>query len=637
MSSNTSPILNILPVDVLSYLVEQVIDDEESLKSLSHTNRAFRLLSLPRLQSHTVILDISTGLKGQNGVLDPVFKTINDFNHGKNFRIPSHVRVLEIRDRWAAKHSRLHTPRKKIEEFVDALYSFLGKCISLRKFLRDGYEHEGFKTTDLIKKVLELPKLKVLCLKIHQDTQWCFNETPKFEEYECASTLSKETGEHGLACLSIALPMSLNRPWWDEVWVLCRQIIINNVHTLKHLYFDGPDLEQIVDGMATNSLAKIRLLTLRFRMGFDPIQFCNVLGLTEAVDRKDPSEIQDDAVTSLRRIEFESLQNGGGYADDNTTASDILPYLRTPHIKRSQIFGPSSQISFVNGGMEQVVNPLLMHLSTYEALQFVELQDSSNKTWIENVLNMLASYHGESLRTIMLHQISVDLCYKLGRDPGPIDRLSALRRLEILHHRTSFFWSIDALWKVIKIRNTISEVQIIMRHSPTGLSRRLFRPSIGSYNSFPRRLLTPIYSTAFYLHNRRNKIDTSHYCSQDGELFPSTRVITSHRQRLGASNTDQLDIITYLSHMLNTKRLAKEQQLFPKPQDQAFGPELQNEAAAFSTFVGGMPECLKLFQLEYIQKTGTDPCEMISRDGDAWRKMDGEWVYEKVLTDLWPW
>ncbi|KAK6513706.1 hypothetical protein TWF506_008145 [Arthrobotrys conoides] len=637
MDSNTSPILNILPVDVLSYLVEQIIDDEESLKSLSHTNRAFRLLSLPRLRSHTVILDISTGLKGQNGVLGPVFKTINDFNQENNFRIPSHVRVLEIRDRWPANYSRFHTSQRMITEFVDALFAFIGKCISLRKFLRDGYEHEGFKTTDLIRKVLELPKLKVLCLKIHQDRQWWFNETPKFEEYECASTLSRETGERGLACLSIALPMSLERPWWDEVWVLCRQIMINNIATLKHLYFDGPDLEQIVNGMHTNSLADLRLLTLRFRMGFDPEQFCAVLGLTEPIDQRDTSRIHNDAVTTLRRLEFENLQNSGSYVGDNTTAADILPYLRTPNIKRSQIFGPSSRISFSNGAMEQNENPLLTHLPTYEALQFVELQDSSSKTWVENTLDALASYHGESLRTIMLHQISIDLCYKPGRDPGPISRFSALRRLEILHHRTSFFWSIDSLWKIIKTRNTISEVQITMRHSPTGLSHRLFRPSIGNHNSFPRRILTPIYSTAFYLHNRRNRVDTSQYTSRDGELVPSTRVITSYRQMLGDSHTDRLYISSYLSHMLHIKRLAKELQLFPEPQDQAFGPELQNEAEAFSTFVGGIPDCLKLFQLQYIQKTGADPGETIRRDGDSWRKVGGEWVYEKVLTELLTW
>ncbi|KAF3192032.1 hypothetical protein TWF106_008511 [Orbilia oligospora] len=637
MDSTTSPILNILPVDVLSYLVEQIINDEDSLKSLSHTNRAFRLLSLPRLRSHTVILDISTGLRGQNGVLDPVFRTINDFNQEKNFRIPSHVRVLEIRDRWSAAHSRLHISQKSITEFVNALFTFLGKCISLRKLLRDGYEHEGFKTTDLIRKVLDLPKLKVLCLKIHQDRQWWFNETPKFEEYECASTLSKETGEKGLACLSVALPMSLDRSWWDEVWKLCRHIMISNIKTLKHLYFDGPDLEQIVKGMRANSLADIRLSTLRFRMGFDPTQFCAVLGLTELDDQNEDSEIRSDAVTPLRRLEFEFLENSGSFINDNA-AVEIFRYFRTPNIKRSQIFGPSTVYSYTNGVMEPFGNPLLTHLSTYQALQFVELQGSSSKTWIENMLDTLARYHGESLNTIMLNQISIDFLYTSGRDLGPIDKFSSLRRLEILHRKTSFFWSIDSLWKIIKIRNTISEVQITMLRSPSGISSRLFRPSIGNHSSFPRRILTPIYSTAFYLHNRRNKIDISHYTSQDGELFASTKVITSYRQMLGDSSTDRLYISSYLRHMLHTKRLPSEQLFFPEPKDQAFGPELQNEAEAFSTFVCGIPDCLRLFQLEYVDKTGAEPGEVAKRDGgDVWKKIGGEWVYEKGLIELLPW
>ncbi|KAK6339844.1 hypothetical protein TWF718_009234 [Orbilia javanica] len=640
MDSTASPILNILPVDILSYLVEQIIDDEESLKALSHTNRALRLLSLPRLRSHTVILDISTGLKGQT-TLDPVFKTISDFNQEKNFRIPSLVRVLEIRDRWAEQHSRLHTPQRTIKEFVDALHTFLGKCIGLRKFLRDGYEHYEFKTTDLIREVLKLPKLKVLCLKIHQDRQWWFNETPKFEEYECADTLSKETGGRGLACLSIALPMTLDRPWWDEVWDLCRNILIDNTHTLKHLYFDGPDLEVIVDGMAENSLADIRLLSLRFRMGFGSEKFLEVLGLTQPTDEMNLSELQEDAATYLRRIEFQdpqSIAHGGATeVGGGSTSDDILPYMRTPNIKRLQVFGESRMFTYTNGMVERVESPTLIHLSTYPGLQHAELQSSVARTWNEERLSSLASIHGRTLRTLMLHQVSVASYYRVDNDPGAFGGFSALRRLEILQDRTSFFWSIDALWNIINTKNTISEVQITMRHSPTGISHRLFRPSIGGHNSFPRRILTPIYSTAFYLHNRRNKIDTSQYLSRSGELFPSTRVITSYRQMLGDSSTDQLAISSYMGHMLHTKRLSGEQQLFPAPRGQTSGPELQNEAVAFSAFVDGIPECLKLFQLQYIQKTGADPCEMISRHGDAWRKVDGEWVYEKVLTELLPW
>ncbi|KAK6523488.1 hypothetical protein TWF281_001469 [Arthrobotrys megalospora] len=634
MDLTTPRILQMLPVDVLSYLVEQIIDDKESLKALSQTNRAFRLFTLPRLRSHTVILDISTGLEGGH-LLDPVFRTISDFNNERNFRIPSHVRVLEIRDRWPAKAARACNFQRAINEFVDALYIFLSRCIGLRKFLRDGYEHWGFKTTDLIQKVLELPKLKVLCLKIHQDRQWWFNETPKFEEYECADTLTKETGERGLACLSIGLPMSLARPWWDEVWVLCRQIMLTNVRTLKHLYFDGPDLEQIVNGMASNSLAEIRLSTLRFRMGFNPVKFRDVLGLREVVDYKRSSEVRTDAATSLRRIEFQDLHTAHGY-DENIVSNDLLRYMRTPNLKRAQIFGANGAFVFNLGVVEQTQQTALDHLATFHGLEFVEFQYSTSQSWFENKLEFLADLHGESLRTIRLHQIAIDLCYKPYNEPGPIDRFSALRRLEISQDRTSFFWSVDALWKVLKTRNTISEVQIIMRQPLGGLRHRLFTPSIGSYSSLPRRILTPIYSTAFYLHNRRKGVDTSRYPSKDGELFPSTRVNTPHRMMLGDSDSDLLYINTYLSSMLYTKRRSSELALYPEPQEN-FGPKLYNDVAAFSSFVSGVPECLRLFQLQYVQKSGADQLEMVQRDGDAWRKVGGEWVYEKVLTELLPW
>ncbi|KAK6499036.1 hypothetical protein TWF481_011605 [Arthrobotrys musiformis] len=638
MDSTTPRILDILPVDIISYLVEQIIDDEESLRALSQTNQALRLIVLPRLRSHTVIIDITNALKGQY-VLDPVYRTISDFNHERNFRIPSHVRVLEIRDRCPGTpaqgpRSRHHQQPVDIKEFVDALYAFLGKCIGLRKFLRDGNEHEGLRTTDLVRKVLELPKLKVLCLKIHQDQQWRHNGTPTFEDYECASALSRETGERGLACLSLALPMTLDRPWWEEIWILCREILINNVHTLKHLLCDGPDLEVICDGMAKRSLAEIRLLSLRFRMGFDATRFCKVLGLKHK-DKINLADIKDDAVTQLRRLDLLDLNVIRDiYANDNSAAEGLLPCLRTPNMKRAQVFGSGSTTYYENGIVRTVRNQVLGHLRTYRGLQCAEIQRLPSGPWVQDQLKLLARLHGKTLQTIMIPEVSFDLCFQYGTAPWPSDHdFSVLRRLEISQDRMSFF-SVDTLWGALKSQKTISEVQITMRHPKSDFTPSPNRRSIGRLNSFPRRILTPMYSTAFYLHNRHNGINTSTYPSQNDELVTSTRVITPQRQTLGASNADQLHINLYLRQMLHTKRLPKELPLFPQPQDNVARPESQNETTAFLTFVSGIPESLKVFQLQYVQTFGG---QVVRDEGDVWETVDGEWVHRKMSTDLLPW
>ncbi|KAK6352223.1 hypothetical protein TWF730_009053 [Orbilia blumenaviensis] len=637
MDPATPRILQMLPVDILSYLIEQIIDDTGSLKALSQTNRAFQLLALPKLSSHTVILDLSTGLRGEH-LLDPVFRLISDFNNNRNFRIPGLVRVLELRDQWPEKAARACSFERASEEFVDALYTFLGKCTGLRKFLRDGYEHHMLKTTDLVGKVLELPRLRVLCLKIHQDKEWVFNETPRFEEYECYETLSKETGERGLKCLSVAMPMSLDRPWWGEAWELCRKILIDNKHTLKHLYFDGPDLEQIVNGMDANSLAEMRLSTLRFRLSFDPSKFCAVLGLTQRVDKSSKHTLEtNDAVTGLRRLELhDTARRTYNY---NISSSEMLPYMNTPNLKRAQLFSPAGDMR-ANSARQarRAENMISTHLSACRKLEFVELGPWENQAKLEDKLEFLSQSHADSVRTLTMTRVALDLCYKPYSRPGPIAGFSGLRRLEILQDRISFFWSVESLWKVIKTRNTISEVRIIMRQPAGRTHHRLFSPSIGSYISLPRRILTPIYSTAFYLHNRRKGIDTGNCTAQSGELFPSTRVMTSYRQMLGDADSDLLLINTYLSHMLHVKRLGQEQELFPQPQD-VFGSKAQNEVTAFSAFISGLPKCLRLFELEYKLPVGgvRGSSETVRRNGDVWRMVRGEWLHEEVSTDLLPW
>ncbi|KAF3904604.1 hypothetical protein ABW21_db0204123 [Orbilia brochopaga] len=210
-------LLDRVPLDIITYLVEKIIDDGNSLLMLSKTSRILRELVLPRLRSHTVRLDITKCLAGivREPALDPAYKTILDFlSELKSYKL-TFVRVLELRDTIPEVHPK-YAFGPLAHRFARTFYEFLAKCINLRKVLRDGYEYPSFKTVDLLTRLLAMPKLKILCLKIHQDEEWCFNETPVFEEYERPDVLEAADKREGIACLSIALPMTLKRRWWDE-------------------------------------------------------------------------------------------------------------------------------------------------------------------------------------------------------------------------------------------------------------------------------------------------------------------------------------------------------------------------------------------------------------------------------------
>lgn len=225
---------------------------------------------------------------------DAGFQLMVDFIKERNDRIPGLVRNLELRDNVVSLHvideEDGFDPVREflLEEYAQVFYFFLEKCTGLRQVLRDGYEHESLNTIDLMKTFLKIPTLEVLCLKIHKDMEWWHHETPRFVEYEQdihsrAIEIRDKGRARGLIGFSVSVPVNLDRLHLDEIWGLCREILVSNRTTLKHLWFDGPDFEMIVKGTPLGFLNDYKIETLRFRMNFVYQQLLWVYGL-ENVD-----------------------------------------------------------------------------------------------------------------------------------------------------------------------------------------------------------------------------------------------------------------------------------------------------------------------------------------------------------------
>ncbi|KAF3910976.1 hypothetical protein AA313_de0201124 [Arthrobotrys entomopaga] len=431
--------------------------------------------------------------------------------------------------------------------------------------------------------------------------------------------------------------MDLARTGWKDIWSLCGEILISYVKTLKHLCVDGPDLQKIADEMDLNSLNQLRLETLRFRMSFDPTRFRDVLGLT-LVAPGGPASPGEDASTSLRRIEFRDFDRGRQFNRDIDTSAWILQYMRTPNLKRFQMFSWRNRSYFRIPGAVPLVQHGLEHLSTFQGLEFADFQSSVDTGSFLDRLQSLSLYHGKTLHTMKMDAYSFDASQSFFIDLSPLAHFDVLKRIELTHNHTSLCFSLSTLWQILPLRPTITEVHLTM-YTPTSNPRPIYDTTRLAYTSYivlPQRLLTPIYSTAFYLHNTRSRIKTSSFLCGNTEIYPSTRVVTPYRSMLGESGCDRLHINTYLSGMFYTKRLRSEIFKYPEPQRE-MPANLFKDVELFHLIATTVPGNLELFQLEYVHRAGMDGRSSTKRMGDGWRKVEGEWLYEKQVTPVLPW
>ncbi|KAF3933826.1 hypothetical protein ABW19_dt0200144 [Dactylella cylindrospora] len=636
-------ILEVLPLDVLTYLVTKVIEDKQSLLALSETCRALNELVIPRLRSHTVVLNLfkSFPLK-----FDPSYQIIQDFLHERNGRNPRHIRTLEIRDSlelpWkppptsaGARVSRMMRPQNSIKDresqlrkFAEMFYAFLEKCTGLRSVLRDGYEQPEFNTIDLTKRLLRIPTLKILCLKIHQDQQWYYNETPVFVEYENSGQYGRSEQSEGLVCFSIALPMTLKRPYWSDMWAVCRQILTTNARTLKHFICDGPDMNEIIKDMNPGWLANLRLESLKFRIGFNSNEVLKSFGILSSGPNPnlDKSVITTSGIetpfTTLRRLEFGDFRKPHSYGLDY---NGLLEHIYTPRMKYIPIFGLG------DGRTSRPAAPreLTAYLKDFRGLECVDIKAGDAVLAVDEVLRLLESHHHRTLRTIILFEDERMLSTLCMRIRG----LHALTRLEIFQRQIGTLKSMKELWRALDYYKSIKEVKVTMTHF------QVLLPRLPPPLHWPWRILTAIYSTAFFCRNVKQEIDTLEYPISSSEAALSTKVLTPHRIKLRSMINDgerlgPVLLKSYITEMYQCERMETEPPIH-RYTEKSFDIKVEPAADSLGLFVRGMPENLQLFELEYEKQESKN--DKVIREKHAWKKLDEGWVHEPEQTLLPAW
>ncbi|KAK6337963.1 hypothetical protein TWF696_001436 [Orbilia brochopaga] len=594
-------------IDILNYLIQRIVDDEKSLVALSQTSRALRALALPRLRSNTVILDVSKCLAG---TLDRAYQTILDFLTERDSRKPGYIRVLEIRDQKTRPRANPKASSGPlVKEFVHVLYAFLAKCINLRKFLRAGHEFPTLRMVDLVQRVLALPKLKILCLRVYEDWECGFYETPRFEAYERAAIIEDADEHKGIACLSIGLPTTLDRPYWDETWQLCRDILVSNIRTLKHLEADGEDMGKIVSHMPASSLAEMRLESLRFHHHSNLFGFRMVLGLTELQSERRPFDTSEDAVSSLRYLEIRDQQHSTTVP--KSTPPHALKYMYTPNLKQLRVGDDYSS----------------GHLASFSGLQCLDLcAYTVPRDRLQNIMLLTASNHSASLRTLKIRDIFVDsllLQAELAQKA-----FGSIRRLEVdmdfMFSYPRLLIRVDGLWTMVSSLQKIREIKFTLPHHTHTWER--FVPQ---HTPSPRESIAAVYSTLFFLKNLRAGADASCYPISDTDKVLSPTVLTPLRRMLQQIRPGEEyygdEVRNYISQMhpdspprswprLETNQLRK-------------AIVSAEDTRMFLEMLTLFPDSVQLFEMDFVEEHATK-CEILIKHRYVWRKVSGHWIYE---------
>ncbi|KAJ6258669.1 hypothetical protein Dda_6717 [Drechslerella dactyloides] len=630
---------NRVPVDIICYIVEEFIQDRLSLAALSATNRAFRTFALPRLQSHTVILDVTDCLAGV--VPDSASDTVLAFLSESGRLKPAQVRVLEIRNEYVPPGITQQPLSPTAEKFVQVLLpAFLQKCVGLRKVVRDGYEHHGLKTADLIMMVLPLPSLRILCLRIRESPWSDVKEMPVFEEYESSGILDVRQSDspNGIVCLSISLPVDRQGPGWDETWRACRRIFILHTDSLKHLDADGPDLERIMQRAGRSSLEDMRLESLRFRMRFNAIGFRRALRInrrqgaisagvgTTGNEPQRRSSFTVDALLGLRRLEFHGFQTDGRRGDTQEPA--LLNHLEAPNLKHLRLANTSP----IRGNA-------VLYLRSFSGLESLELGTAVcfSYTSVFDTLQALKANHADSLRTLRVQE-----GYLYHRQIFELTEQQAfkvLRRLEINYNHTvnqpHFLVPADRIWRMMQQNRSIRELKLVLPHFATNPPTEHPNEPHNTCNPAPRHLIAAVYSTAFYIKNLFSELDTSHYpYHADEDTTTSTGMLTDFRQQLHDTRENQVDFeaaarlyLAIMHHRRTCDELSGEGFLeYLTTGELSYPDESVDGTLAFMALFTEFPSELELFQLVFIKDKSLDPFAD-RRACDEWRKLAGEWVY----------
>ncbi|KAK6330037.1 hypothetical protein TWF718_003465 [Orbilia javanica] len=325
--------LGTLPLDVLTYLVNDCIDDHSSLRALSLTSRFLRNLAFRRICSEKVALNLN--LPGYAELRKRDAET--DVWTSESYRSISLTKQLFVNINNVERED--HIPAEEYRSLVAGAEQVVGRCPAVE--VATVRECTGMNKDDVLdvmnwsSKVLKLPKLRFLFIDPNERRRFRLGPDDQYIA-RLEDSYSEKRRSKGLECLSVQNCSSRvgdDREY--DVFSLqspfIQKTLRDNINSLNRLWFHGLELQAALKGMPTACLADMRLKSLSIRHLDVQNDLVRVFGLRPRADRQqDGTIVKEDAMTTLQYLYIPTFVYFHG-------DFELLRHLYTPNLKSLQI------------------------------------------------------------------------------------------------------------------------------------------------------------------------------------------------------------------------------------------------------------------------------------------------------------
>ncbi|KAK6338607.1 hypothetical protein TWF696_009419 [Orbilia brochopaga] len=506
--AKTTLSLTDLPVDILTYLVYDVIPDDATLRALSHTCRFMRALALRRLSSQTAVLDFT--LAGSRSNVPAEF-----LNGGKRRSIGlTRNIVISVN----SPESQELTKTEEYRNFLSDAVTFVGRCQNVQRatlreaiWLDNNYRCE---VVDWARRVLTLPKLTELF--IDPCGRHLFRSTPDDEHLAAIEAPVASSPTVGLESLSVqAVSNGIYRYDYSQFTQLIRSVLGANTKSLNRLWFNGPELTEALLRFPDGCLSDMRLKSLSIRNLGAHEDFVRVFGLQLRYDGVDGALISDDAVTHLEHL---YLSDGSYPADPEL---QLLQYLRTPHLKTLHLGAQMLQSATDPRRLSEMLSAFLASFSSLKRFGTSRIKDASEEPY-RCLLEQVAAQH-TGLKTLAIWY-SWFAANHASKSRLMLGHGKRLENLEMLCESTSGDQGLLATLSLMH-RNESSLSTLFLGY-------RFFEQDYWAANE-----ICVIISTVLYVHQMREDPSLISGCSYDENQL-SPRIETPARRALFHATSD---------------------------------------------------------------------------------------------------
>ncbi|KAK6497242.1 hypothetical protein TWF506_004716 [Arthrobotrys conoides] len=322
--------LGTLPLDILTYLVYDCIDDDNTLRALSLTCHVLRSLAFRRICSEKVVVNLNL----------PGYAEISERNSVANLLQSDKYRSVGLtKQLWVNINSiecRSLVHLETYARFIADAERTVKSCPAVETVtVRECSGMDKNDIMDVLRwsdKVVKLPKLRFLFIDLSQTRH--FRSRPddqyiaRMEELHLQKRRSK-----GLECLSVQNCFSaIHQDDFSPQSPFLQTTMLDNISSLNRLWFHGTELQEALKEMPTASLASMRLKSLSIRYLWTHKDLARVFGLRPRADRQQSDIIvEEDAMTGL---EYLYLSDGFFQGEGEL---QLLRYLYTPNLKSLQV------------------------------------------------------------------------------------------------------------------------------------------------------------------------------------------------------------------------------------------------------------------------------------------------------------